>query len=191
VAVLKARDVEEKLREFHGNMAAVGRALGVTRVAVFNFVQRRPTLKAICQECRESMKDHAESSLYRAVLDGEAWAVQFYLKTQAKDRGYSERQEHTGAGGQVIQGRVEHRGIEGLEPYREVIETFAFECAEDMCRARGLDVAALRSLEALNEALANGQARANGDGQDGAGPAPQPPAPPPEPPAAPRWSPTW
>src|SRR5262249_17341747 len=34
-----------------------------------------------------------ENVLYEAALRGEAWAVCFYLKCQAKDRGYVERQE--------------------------------------------------------------------------------------------------
>jgi hypothetical protein len=40
------------------------------------------------------MKDDAESALYKAALAGEAWAVCFFLKTQAKDRGYVERVQH-------------------------------------------------------------------------------------------------
>src|SRR5215469_2544852 len=90
---LKTNLVEEKLREFHGNMAAVGRFFGVTRQSVWRFCQARESLKAVSADCRESMKDNAESSLYSAVLRGEAWAVCFYLKTQARDRGYIERTE--------------------------------------------------------------------------------------------------
>lgn len=55
---------------------------------------------------RERMKDIGELSLFRAVMAGEAWAVCFFLKTQAKDRGYIERQEVTGAGGKPIQQEV-------------------------------------------------------------------------------------
>jgi hypothetical protein len=91
---LTCEAVAAKLREFHGNMAAAARALSVTRGAVFLYVHRHPTLKDVVRECRESMKDHAESSLHRALLAGEAWAVCFFLKCQAKDRGYVERQEY-------------------------------------------------------------------------------------------------
>jgi hypothetical protein len=89
--------VAAKLREFNGNMAAAARSLKVDRSAVAHYVERHPTLKDVLKECRESMKDHAESSLQRALLAGEAWAVCFYLKCQAKERGYVERQEVTGA----------------------------------------------------------------------------------------------
>src|SRR5262245_37198058 len=98
VGVLNAKDVEAKLRELHGNMAAVGRTFGVSRAAVFDFVKKRPGLRRVVHDCRESMKDLAESALYRAVIAGEAWAVTFFLKTQGRDRGYSERHEceHSG-----------------------------------------------------------------------------------------------
>ena len=85
--------VAEQLRAHEGNLAAVGRAFGVTRTAVSLYVTRHPELIAVRDEARESMKDDAESVLYRQVKEGEAWAVCFFLKTQAKDRGYIERTE--------------------------------------------------------------------------------------------------
>jgi len=93
MAVLKVSEVEPKIREMNGNLAAAARFFGVTRQAMWLFVQERPTLKAACHDARESMKDHAESALHRALLAGEAWAVCFYLKCQAKDRGYIEKAE--------------------------------------------------------------------------------------------------
>src|SRR5258707_303610 len=93
---LTVENVEAKLREMNGNMAAVGRAFGVTRGAVWKFVQSHPNLKAATVDVREAMKDNAESALQKALLNGEAWAVCFFLKTQAKDRGYTERTETAG-----------------------------------------------------------------------------------------------
>ena len=93
MAVLKPKLVEQKLRELHGNMAAVARHFGVTRAAVYNCVRRRPKLQEVIEEAREAMKDHAVSALHTAIFKGEAWAICFYLKTQAKDRGYIERTE--------------------------------------------------------------------------------------------------
>jgi len=82
-----------KLRECEGNLAAVARAFGVTRQAVYHYGRRHPALQEVVTECRETMKDEGESALYKAVKAGEAWAVCFYLKCQAKDRGYVERLE--------------------------------------------------------------------------------------------------
>lgn len=102
MTVLKVTEVEQKLRELNGNMAAAARHFGVTRAAVWKLVQNHPSLKAAQLDSREGMKDNAESSLYRAVLAGEAWAVCFFLKTQAKDRGYIEQLAVAGPDGGAI-----------------------------------------------------------------------------------------
>src|SRR5262245_57006377 len=99
MTVLTCEALAARLREGNGNMAAAGRAFGVTRYAVWKFVRNHPSLREVILDCRESMKDHAESALQAALLRGEAWAVCFFLKCQAKDRGYVERQEVTGKDG--------------------------------------------------------------------------------------------
>jgi hypothetical protein len=83
-----AEDLRRRL--LSGNMAAVARHFGVTRQAVWDFVHRRAKLQQVATDLREGMKDNVESALYNAALAGEAWAVCFFLKTQARDRGYSE-----------------------------------------------------------------------------------------------------
>ena len=57
---------------------------------------------------REKMIDNVESKLYQKALEGEGWAVCFFLKTQGKRRGYIERQEHTGEDGREIVFRVKY-----------------------------------------------------------------------------------
>ena len=42
---------------------------------------------------RERRIDTAEGKLWEAIEDGQAWAICFYLKTQAQHRGYLERQK--------------------------------------------------------------------------------------------------
>jgi hypothetical protein len=93
MARLTEAKVAEQIGKLRGNLAAVARAFGVARQSVASYVDRRPALQVALREAREEMKDNAESSLYRAVIEGEAWAVCFYLKTQAKDRGYVEKVE--------------------------------------------------------------------------------------------------
>lgn len=118
MAVLKANSVAAALAQYQGNMAAAARALGVSRAAVWKFVQAHPKLKEVVIDLREGMKDNAESSLYKAVLDGESWAVCFYLKTQAKDRGYVEKSEHehTGKDGGAIEHVVIYVPDDGRNP---------------------------------------------------------------------------
>lgn len=76
-----------------GNVAAVAREFGVARSSVAEMVDANADLKRVVRDAREAMKDEAEDSLCKAVRKGEAWAVCFFLKTQAKDRGYIEKQE--------------------------------------------------------------------------------------------------
>ena len=90
---LRAKYVEAKLLEFQGNMASVGRALGVRRHTVFGYVARRPELRKIVEQCRETRIDDAESALDAAVQRGEGWAISLTLKTLGKARGYVERTE--------------------------------------------------------------------------------------------------
>jgi hypothetical protein len=93
MAKLRPQDIEAKLVECRGNMAAAARQLGCVRSTIHYHVGKRVALQKVLHDVRESMKDDAESALYTAVLAGEAWAVCFYLKTQAKDRGYIERSQ--------------------------------------------------------------------------------------------------
>jgi hypothetical protein len=85
--------VAAALVELAGNVAAVAKRFGAGRTTIRDLIDRTPALRQVCADAREGMKDNAESALYAAVLDGESWAVRFFLKTQAKDRGYVERTE--------------------------------------------------------------------------------------------------
>lgn len=96
---LKPEEVEAKLRECNGNMAAVARFFGCHRTNIWHFCKKRKALDAVATDIRESMKDNAESVLYREVLAGNLGAICFFLKCQAKDRGYVERQELDHSGG--------------------------------------------------------------------------------------------
>ncbi len=96
------QQVIDAVRQANGVLTAAARILGCERQTVQNYANRHPSIKeAICQE-REGMVDLAEAALRRAVEQGEAWATCFTLKCLGKDRGYVERQEHTGKDGGPI-----------------------------------------------------------------------------------------
>lgn len=103
---LNADKVIQKIGELKGNLAAVARSFGMSRQTLYSYIKDHPTVQRAVEEARETMLDNAESALYTAVLNGEAWAVCFFLKTQGKSRGYVERQEHTGEGGGAIVVRI-------------------------------------------------------------------------------------
>ena len=89
-ATLKLDDVTERIRQARGNIAAVAQQLHIGRQTLYRYIEAHPSLQPVILEARETMKDMAESVLYSKVLAGEPWAVCFFLKTQAKDRGYVE-----------------------------------------------------------------------------------------------------
>lgn len=82
--------------------AAAARVLGCNPQTIRNYADRYPTVAAALQASRDDMIDWAEVSLRKAVLNGEPWAVAMVLKTIGKNRGYTERQEITGADGDAL-----------------------------------------------------------------------------------------
>ncbi len=97
VSRLREALVREQIKVCRGNLASVARKFGVSRQAVHTFVKVKGLADAV-EEARETMLDDAETSLHDAVLRGEGWAVCFYLKTQGKKRGYTEKLEDSGSG---------------------------------------------------------------------------------------------
>jgi hypothetical protein len=87
---LSCAGVAAGLKDLHGNLAGVAKRFGVSRQAVWLFIQRHASLQEVQREAKETMKDFGESALYGAVLRGEPWAVKWYLSTQARDRGYAD-----------------------------------------------------------------------------------------------------
>jgi len=93
MAKLTVDKVNTLIDEMMGNVSMVARTLNVSRTTLYNYINSHSTVKAKLDEAREKMIDNVESVLYSKALAGEAWAVCFFLKTQAKHRGYVERQE--------------------------------------------------------------------------------------------------
>ena len=96
--------VSDALRASDGNLTAAATKLGVTRQGVYDYIDRYK-LQEVLDQSREKMADEAVGQLHRLVRDGNLGAVIFYLKTQAKSRGYTERIETTGKDGDAIEVR--------------------------------------------------------------------------------------
>ena len=94
--------VSEALLASDGNLTAAATKLGVTRQGVYDYIDRYK-LQDVLDQSREKMADEAVGQLHRLVRDGNLGAVIFYLKTQAKSRGYTERIETTGKDGDAIE----------------------------------------------------------------------------------------
>ena len=91
--------VEDALRKGAGVLVRAARVLKreygrpVTRQTLANYLERWPELKTVLTDVKETLKDTAEDGLVTALENAEPWAIQLYLKTQGKDRGYSEKIE--------------------------------------------------------------------------------------------------
>ncbi len=98
--VVMARALEES----HGLVSFAAKRMGCEQMTVRNYMKKFKVCRSAVDQARSSMKDVAEASLVKQIMAGEAWAICFYLKTQAKDRGYVEKQEiaHSGSAGVAI-----------------------------------------------------------------------------------------
>ncbi len=72
--------------------------LGCGPNTVYNYINEYETVKAAHVAVREQRHDYVESKLMELIGQHNPSAIIFYLKCQAKDRGYVEKQEiqHSG-----------------------------------------------------------------------------------------------
>jgi len=97
-----AKEVADALLKAKGFVSVAARRLGCAPGTVRNYIGRYETCKQAVLDAKEEMKDFAEGKLYQNIDENKEASLIFYLKTQAKDRGYVERQEVTGADGDPI-----------------------------------------------------------------------------------------
>lgn len=100
---LTTDQVIEALRQSEGYVAQAASLLGVTVQTVYNYRDRYASVAEAFSETREKRHDHVESKLMKAIDNGNIAAIIFYLKTQAKNRGWVERQELTGKDGGPVE----------------------------------------------------------------------------------------
>lgn len=90
---LRKRDVRAALVKNHGLVTHAATDLGCTRQAVYDAMRRWPDLEDDRRQARAGVIDMGEGALYRKAAAGEAWAVQFLLRTLGRERGYGDRLE--------------------------------------------------------------------------------------------------
>ena len=94
--------VIEALEQSKGLIAPAARALGCSSDTIRTYLEEYTAVAQAKLDQREAVTDMAENALYAAILRGEAWAICFYLKCMARDRGYIEKAEISGPGGKPI-----------------------------------------------------------------------------------------
>ncbi|WP_394849685.1 hypothetical protein LZC95_19810 [Pendulispora brunnea] len=98
----RVEQVAEALRMSAGIFTAAANKLGCAPNTIKNYVQRHPSLQAVCDEAQFKTLDLAESKLLAAIGEGNLTAVIFYLKCRGKARGYVERAEISGPDGGAV-----------------------------------------------------------------------------------------
>ena len=97
------KQVADTLNETRGMVFLAAKKLGCSDDTIYNYAKRYKAVGDALRQQRGQFVDMAELKLWNAVNEGEAWAVQFALRTLGKDRGYVERSEVTGKdGGEVV-----------------------------------------------------------------------------------------
>ena len=84
------------------NVEKTGKEYNLSPQTICNYRDKFQTVAEAWEAIREKRHDYVENALHKLIRDGNVTAIIFYLKTQAKDRGYVERQELTGAGGDSL-----------------------------------------------------------------------------------------
>lgn len=92
---LKKRDIIDAVLEARGILSVAAANLNCARQTLYKRAQQDEDIRAAIEEGRETLKDFAEGrlmALMRKDTGPGVTAIIFYLKTQAKERGYVESQ---------------------------------------------------------------------------------------------------
>jgi len=95
----KATEVAKAIQDTKGFVSKAADLLGCHVTTVYNYIDEYAIVKDAVTESRERRHDFVENQLMGQINEGNVTAIIFYLKTQAKSRGYIERVEveHDGA----------------------------------------------------------------------------------------------
>ena len=101
---ITAKQAIEAVTDSKGFITTIAKRLGCARLTVYRLMEKYDSVRQAVEDEREGLKDFAESKLFQQINEGNTTAIIFYLKTQAKDRGYVESHhlEHTGKDGEAI-----------------------------------------------------------------------------------------
>lgn len=90
---ITAKEAIEAVKDSKGFVTTIAKRLGCSRSNVYALMNKFESVNQAVIDEREQLKDFAESKLFQQMDKDNIAAIIFYLKTQAKDRGYIERQD--------------------------------------------------------------------------------------------------
>lgn len=89
--------IAEAIIKANGQVYVAARLLKCQHSTIYSRFRDFPELRELAQSYKDLITDQVEQVLIdKALIDKDNWAVGFWLKTQAKHRGYTERQEFSG-----------------------------------------------------------------------------------------------
>ena len=100
----KSEEVVAAIVQANGYISRISDILGCSHQTIYNYRDRYATVRQAMADTKTKRTDYVEDQLMKAIREGNVTAMIFYLKTQAKDRGYIERTEfqHSGSDGKEI-----------------------------------------------------------------------------------------
>mgnify|MGYP002684967450 FL=1 len=96
-------DIVDALRATKGMVYLTAQRLGVSPQTIYNYRDRYASVRTEMALQDGVIDDTAELKLAQAIMNGEAWAIAFRLRTKARHRGYVEKTEVEHSGGQSLQ----------------------------------------------------------------------------------------
>lgn len=98
MARLSKKKVSEAINKYLGNVTKVAEACGVSRTAIYKFLDKYPEMKDELAEAREVLLDNVENKGYEIAMRGDGNMIRFFLGRLGKHRGYVERMEQEVSG---------------------------------------------------------------------------------------------
>ena len=87
----------------HGIRANVAKQLNRDTLTVRKYIEKYgEEAEQAMRQAADAVTDIAEDRLIQQIKAGERWAIKFWLSTRGKHRGFTERQEITGADGESL-----------------------------------------------------------------------------------------
>jgi ribosomal protein L18 len=124
-SAISVKRIEAALRKGGGNVTKAAETLKMTRRNLYYRIEASEHLQTVLVEIRESTVDLAEDVLLTALKDNNLTAAIYITKTLGRARGYSERNEITGAQG----GPIENVTIELTDEERTARVTALLDAA--------------------------------------------------------------
>lgn len=90
---IKKKAMIDALTSTLGIVSIACQKVGISRQTHYEWLRTDDTYKLECNDIKNYSIDFVESKLFECIKDKRETSIIFYLKTQAKDRGYVERTE--------------------------------------------------------------------------------------------------